>query len=284
MDAPRAIVVVENGRLRLRIAGRDLAGRGGGEYRFPVGAPLGAGRALGVADTLTYSLGGKVLLHDTVSESRTGIVRILDSTFNPAIVYGYLTDSRDGQIYRTVKIGTQTWMAQNLNYKVDSSWWYEASADNGAKYGRLYSWTAALKLPDSCSRDTCAGQVQPKHQGVCPTGWHVPSDAEWSTFESYVGGDSMAGTKLKSTSGWIYRGTPGNGTDEYGFHALPGGVRYSSGGFCCLGESGNFWVTREQYEDYAWYRYVDSCNDGLRSSHSILKKYGSGVRCLKDAP
>lgn len=283
MDAPRAIVVVENGRLRLRIAGRDLAGRGGGEYRSLVGAPLSAGRALGVADTLTYSLGGKVLLRDTVSVSQTGIVRILDSTFNPAIVYGYLTDSRDGQIYRAVRIGNQVWMAENLNYKkgngADSGWWYNGSPDSGAKYGRLYSWASLMNIADSCNIKACSSQVQSNHRGVCPSGWHVPSDVEWGSLKVAVDGGTIAGTKLKSTRGWS---NAGNGTDDHGFRALPGG-NVNGGSSDYAGNYGNWWSTTEFNTSRAWGRDEgDSYTDVGRNVS--YKTYGFSARCLEDHP
>jgi uncharacterized protein (TIGR02145 family) len=106
--------------------------------------------------------------------------------------------------YRTVTIGTQTWMAENLNYDVGRSTCHDNTPTNCTKYGRLYDWHTAME--------------------ACPAGWHLPSDAEWTILTDYVGGWSTAGIKLKSTSGWNdYEGKSGNGTDEFGFSALPGG-------------------------------------------------------------
>lgn len=89
-----------------------------------------------------------------------------------------LVDARDGQAYRTATIGSQTWIAQNLNYQADSSWWYNSSADSGAKYGRLYTWAAAMGLDDSCNAFDCSEQVAPIHRGACPSGWHVPTPGD----------------------------------------------------------------------------------------------------------
>jgi uncharacterized protein (TIGR02145 family) len=135
-----------------------------------------------------------------------------------------VTDCRDGQTYRTVTIGTQTWMAQNLNYAVDSSWCYDNNADSCAKYGRLYQWAAAMGV-DAGYNDKVFGDSV-NHEGACPKGWHVPRSSEWVTLENFVGGEDIAGTVLKSTSGWIgWDDENGNGTDNYGFSALPAGVR-----------------------------------------------------------
>ena len=111
-----------------------------------------------------------------------------------------LTDKRDGKTYKTVKIGTQEWMAENLAYKPSSGnyWAYDDDNSNVAKYGYLYDWETAKK--------------------VCPSGWHLPSDEEWTTLTDYLGGEDVAGTKMKSTSGWK---EDGNGTNESGFSALP---------------------------------------------------------------
>src|SRR5574344_459914 len=137
---------------------------------------------------------------------------------NPAISYGEFTDDRDGQVYKTVVIGTQTWMAENLNYAVDSSWCYENSADSCSKYGRLYQWIAAMGVSASYNGAIFGDSVN--HQGACPAGWHVPTSGEWDTLATAVGGSDTAGTKLKSTGGWY---SSGNGTDSYGFSALPAG-------------------------------------------------------------
>lgn len=196
--------------------------------------------------------------------------------WNGSISYGSL--SYGGQTYRTVVIGTQTWMAENLNYKVDGSWWYENNADSGAKYGRLYTWAAAAKLPDSCNRVECASLVQSRHQGVCPGGWHAPSDGEWTTLAAYLGGGAVAGGKLMSTSGWS---NGGNGSDAYGFRALPAGYRDYTGIFFDAGASAPFWSVSEVGADYAWLNRVYSGDDDFeRYGHD--KQDGYNVRCLKD--
>ena len=166
---------------------------------------------------------------------------------------GILTDSRDGQTYRTVKIGDQVWMAENLNFETDSSYCYNDSAKYCAKYGRLYEWSAAMD--------------------ACPSGWHLPDTAEWRTLLDAVGGDSIAGTMLKSTSGW---NSDGNGTDDFGFTVLPAGGR-SSKDF--VGEAAAFW-TSEWYGNYAAAirLLADAFAVRLISGRTYV---GHSVRCVK---
>lgn len=134
--------------------------------------------------------------------------------WNVNATYGELVDSRDGQKYKTVRIGNQVWMAQNLNYVTYGSFAYSNSSDSSAKYGRNYTWYSAMGAP------TYETTIPPGIRGVCPSGWHMPSDTEWTTLEQtartvYSGSPLKA---LQSTSGW---GT--NGTDNFGFRLLPAG-------------------------------------------------------------
>ena len=138
----------------------------------------------------------------------------------PAI--GTFKDNRDGKSYKKVAVGGQTWMAENLNFAADGSKCYENNAGNCEKYGRLYNWATALK--------------------ACPAGFHLPSDDEWTALENAVGGRSTAGTKLKSAEGW---NNNGNGTDDYGWSALPAGLGYSDGSFNSAGYLGYWWSATE---------------------------------------
>jgi len=138
-------------------------------------------------------------------------------------------DSRDGKSYKYVKIGEQVWMAENLNYNAKRSKCYNDSTANCAKYGRLYYWLTAMGI----NAYEEWGESDVKHQGICPNGWHIPNNDDWLKLRSYVesnsGCRSCAGKHLKSKSGWNYKyneymdETSGNGTDEFGFSALPGG-------------------------------------------------------------
>ena len=225
--------------------------------------------------------------------------------------YGTLTDDRDGQTYKTVKIGEQWWMAENLNYaytgvpfkyvlSTDSnlvyysdstSWCYDNDAANCAKYGRLYTWAAAMDSPgiipgnsaNGCGdgKDCNLGNV--KVRGVCPEGWHLPDTTEWNALRTAVGGWATAGKMLKSTEGWNdYDGTSGNGSDAYSFSALPAGGRYDDGLFYYGGNSALFWSSSMRYNsNRAYYMILDRSNDNAYLG-TCDKITGFSVRCLKD--
>ena len=210
------------------------------------------------------------------------------------IVYGSLTDERDGQVYKTVKIGKQWWMAQNLNFKYkdpDSNFVLGNHCVSDSlcdKYGRLYSWSAAVDSAGFYSSDAlgCGYYVMESNcgkkennsrvRGVCPEGWHLPTYNEYETLFRYVGGMSVAGKMLKSTSGWEEGKT---GIDEYGFSALPGGGATSS-----VGVGAQFWTSTEHYTTYngsARYVYFDGLYD--KADEYYIEKYkGNLVRCIKD--
>jgi len=179
-------------------------------------------------------------------------------------VSGTFTDQRDGKTYRTVKIGGQTWMAENLNFATDKSICYHNSYDNKErscqKYGRLYNWDDAMK--------------------ACPAGWRVPSDDDWDSLALAAGGQrvedgygsyywEVAGKKLKSTTGWKDREyddgnlVSGNGTDDFGFSALPGGGGYAEVIFYNAGSFGNWWSATEGNASFAWYREMEDSSDDV---------------------
>jgi uncharacterized protein (TIGR02145 family) len=172
-----------------------------------------------------------------------------------------LKDSRDNQTYGTVVIGSKTWMAKNLNYATKSdegdSWCYENSTANCYKYGRLYTWEAAMK--------------------ACPSGWRLPDTADWNKLVA-AGGHATAGKKLKSKSGW---NNNGNGTDDFGFSALPGGARYRDGKFYNVGGNGRWWTATARNSDDAYYRRMGDDDDYVGEDNDN-KSYGLSVRCIKD--
>jgi uncharacterized protein (TIGR02145 family) len=188
------------------------------------------------------------------------------------------TDSRDGQTYSAVQIGNQCWMAENLNYDQDShgnDWCYDNNSSNCDTYGRLYDWAALMQGASSSSSNPSGVQ------GVCPDGWHVPSDDEWTELENYVSNDGHSGsegTALKSTSGWYGNG---NGTDDYGFSGLPGGNRSNYGYFYDIGDYGYWWSATENGTDDAWYRSLGYFYEYFYRSNND-KGYGHSVRCLRD--
>jgi uncharacterized protein (TIGR02145 family)/uncharacterized repeat protein (TIGR02543 family) len=185
------------------------------------------------------------------------------------------TDTRDGNVYRRVVIGSQVWMGENLNYNASGSVCYNNGADSCAKYGRLYNWSTAMNGASSSSLSPSGVQ------GACPVGWHIPSDAELTTLIDFVGGASTAGTKLKSTSGWNdYMGKSGNGTDEYGFLALPGGRGYSGGSFSSAGNSGYWWSATEHEANGARFLVMDY-NEDVEWNINIKTGLFS-VRCVAD--
>jgi len=176
------------------------------------------------------------------------------------------TDKRDGQVYRTVRIGSQVWMAENLRYKTGNSKCYGNSPDSCAKYGRLFTWTDA--------------------KTACPSGFRLPSDSEWTKLENAVGGSDIAGKKLKSKTDWKWNSDEdksGNGTDEHGFSALPGGYGNSGGYFDDAGGYGGLWwsATEDNASD-AWSRYMYYFYEYVyRSSYDKANLFS--VRCVEDA-
>jgi len=188
----------------------------------------------------------------------------------------------DGNEYATIQIGTQVWMAENLRTSkycngdpipnaADNTQWSNlttgawAHYDNDSQYeelyGKLYNWYAAA--------DT---------RNICPCGWHVPTDAEWTVLSDYLGGEDVAGTKMKTTIGWNENG---NGTNESGFSGLPGGVRGFSGTFYDVGDFGYWWSSLENTTGDAWYRVLGYFADDL-ARDKIFMSNGFSVRCLRD--
>ncbi|MBO6076389.1 MAG: fibrobacter succinogenes major paralogous domain-containing protein [Fibrobacter sp.] len=217
-----------------------------------------------------------------------------------ACEYGTLTDERDGQTYKTVTIGSQTWMAENLNYQTANSYCYDNIVYNSTTYGRLYTWAAAMdsvgiwsKNGKGCGYGKTYGKTcSPTYpvRGVCPEGWHLPTIAEFETLFTAVGGYSTADEMLKSTSGW---NGSGNGTDSYAFSAKPAGYRDSSGSYYHWGYDAYFWSSAEKNGNYAYYMRLDYYDDyayymgmfyddGAAYLIGRNKDRGFSVRCLKD--
>jgi uncharacterized protein (TIGR02145 family) len=181
---------------------------------------------------------------------------------------------------QTVTIGTQVWTSKNLNVSTyrngdvipqvqDKNAWaklttgawcyYDNDASNGTKYGKLYNWYA-VNDP----------------RGLAPNGYHIPTDAEWTKLSDYLGKE--AGTKMKSTSGWVENG---NGSNSSGFSGLPGGDRDGNGTFGLIGEFGSWWNSTEYNTNNAWYRGLNYAN-GTVDRGSSSKEDGFSVRCLRD--
>jgi uncharacterized protein (TIGR02145 family) len=154
-------------------------------------------------------------------------------------------------------------MAENLTYDAPGSTFCENNHANGKKHGRLYNWKTAKK--------------------ACPHGWHLPRDAEWQELVDFAGGKKIAGKKLKAKRGWKskYLIISGNGTDDYGFSALPGGLGYSSGNFYGVGYDGYWWSASEGSSGNAYGRYMDYYNE-YAYYYDYFKSYLFSVRCLQD--
>jgi len=200
------------------------------------------------------------------------------------LTFGKFVDERDGKEYKTVKIGNQTWLAENLNYAgtngdigkcydfsnkdcSNEDFYYDNDFSNSENYGRLYSWKEAME--------------------VCPAGWHLPSCEEWDELAIYVGGVELvkdvvffetAGKKLKSKTGWMING---NGTDDYGFSALPGGLRFGSARFKYVGVFGYWWSATEINVERAMAMTMYYAFDVIAKND--VGKWGLlSVRCVAD--
>lgn len=273
------------GRLSVAFDGRDLAGRSRGENVAMIRASAAArSAAVAVPDTLVYSIGDRIFLRDTISDTiRTGMGRYFDTTWNPAIAYGYLKDARDGNVYRTVKVGTQIWMAQNLAFKRDTSWRYRDSLELERRYGRLYQWSAAMDTSGKFNTDVA--EIELPWRGVCPAGWHIPSDAEWSVLVNAVD-SARSGTLLKAQE-FALAGSATKPSDSLGFRVMPGGQAYwKEDGvyryvYTAFGTNTYFWSASEMTTIRSWGRsFGSSIDNSTRSLY--LKTNGHSVRCLKD--
>jgi len=191
----------------------------------------------------------------------------------------------DGNVYHSITIGTQVWMVENLktthfndgteiplvtdntawgNCTTSGYCWYKNDqASYGNIYGALYNWYTV------------------NTGNLCPTGWHVPTDAEWTTLTIYLGGETIAGGKLKET-GTIHWSSPNTGaTNETGFTALPGGFRDYDGGFKGIGDLGVWWSATDYYSVCAWGRCMGFSNSAVTRLNNDLK-LGFFVRCVRD--
>jgi uncharacterized protein (TIGR02145 family) len=187
----------------------------------------------------------------------------------------------DGNIYASVRIGEQVWMAENLratkysdgtaipNITNDSAWFslntggwchYNNEHNYDSPYGKIYNWYAV------------------ETELLCPIGWHVPTNVEWTVLTDYLGANGHSGTALKATSYW---NSNGNGTDDYGWNGLPGGNRFAIGDFLGLGSSGYWWSSSQYSANEGWYRHLNYF-DGLVYLSHHNKRDGFYVRCLKD--
>lgn len=204
-----------------------------------------------------------------------------------------MTDNRDGRTYKTVQIGLQTWMAENLDYWDDKteSYCFNDYMSSCTRDGRLYTWGAAMDSAGTWSKNGkgCGGNrtCSPTYpvRGICPSGWHLPDTTEFKTLLIMVGGGTKEGwdkegIMLKSTDGWYddFSEKGRNGMDSYSFSALPAGYRDQYGRY--WGHEAYFWSSTDYNGVYAYRMYLEQYADAIL--HIDIKKHGFSVRCLKD--
>lgn len=192
----------------------------------------------------------------TDTETKSDYISVLTTKF---------TDARDNQEYRLVEIGTQIWMAENLNYEVLGSncWYYNNNTSLADPYGRLYDWDNSL--------------------AVCPSGWHLPSLAEWDTLVNYLGGNMTAGSKLKEAGTSHWTAPNADATNASGFNAVGGGARDNANGFEHLGLIGYFWTAEEGVGGFGTAIYKKLYNNsGEVGQGDVYQSNAYSVRCVKD--
>lgn len=201
---------------------------------------------------------------------------------------GMLCDRRDGHLYRTVAIGSQVWMAQNLNYKAEGSSCYDNKAENCKLYGRLYTWTSAMALPASFASASAESQLRKVHQGVCPDGFHMPKSSDMKKLVAFITKhnryeNEKSGTLLKMNFSWKHSEDLPEGRDRFGFSAMASGFRNARGEYKEIGHDADFWVAEESnnpsHAPY-WNLYYD--NDEFLGDYSKQKTYSYSVRCLRN--
>lgn len=216
--------------------------------------------------------------------------------------YGSLVDSRDNHSYKTIKVGSQTWMAENLNFAPDSaeyvgidkpSWCYLDNADSCAKYGRLYTWASAIdsvgtfsKIAEGCGIGVACSTLNSTTvaRGLCPDNWHLPNVYEWMTLLESVatsvdgGAFYGAGMALKSNTGW---NVDGNGADTYGFSVLPAGLNSGKLNFENVGDYGYFWTATEiDVDNSVFIAFLG--NESNVYTSTMYKDRAFSIRCIKD--
>ena len=232
--------------------------------------------------TAGLSSGAKVLTRDGVSNSSSGGGS--EEGSGEFVCDDVYVDSRDGQQYPTVQIGTQCWMAYNMNYdngctsntfveSIDVGWCgcYNDDANNCDVYGKLYQWSAAM-----------AGSTTEGAQGICPEGWHIPTASEFVVLSTYLGGDSVSGGKLKQegVTNWL---SPNTGaTNESGFNGLPSGWRNYGGNWAALTYATGFWSSSFFGSSSLYLFLIYDSNSANSQNYYNSPASSMAIRCLKD--
>lgn len=258
---------------------------------------------------MKYLLFALTLFTTLIAQSQThvivhkkdGTVQYIPISEIDSVTHGNLPNTvtdASGNTYPTVTIGTQEWMAENLrttkyrdgsnipivtdNAQWANNWnngnplqqpmmcWYnnDQATYTTNKFGALYNWYAINPTTNG-------------NKNVCPTGWHVPTDAEWTTLTTFLGGESVAGGKMKSTGTQYWSSLNTGATNSSGWSGLPGGARLDDGPFVSIGNFGFWWSSTEYNTNFAWRRYLYYVNGDVYRSNTN-KTYGFSVRCVRD--
>jgi uncharacterized protein (TIGR02145 family) len=261
-------------------------------------ATLVAGTLANGEGTLMYTISGTPTTAGTANfaitfggKSCSITIAVENAIQNPTSGYGSNISDIDGNTYKTVYIGTQQWMAENLKVSkynnggvipqiIDNKVWssithgawsnYNDNLPNNIKYGygKLYNWYAVSPATNG-------------NTNICPTGWHVPTDAEWTVLTDYLGGEVVAGGKMKEAGTTSWKSPNTEATNISLFTGLPGGSRGTNGYYDGIDYFGNWWSSTEDNPNAAWARYLIFDN-GKTFSGFNSKKIGFSVRCLKD--
>jgi len=242
-------------------------------------------------DSILYDISNtNMILHQSGGNVVYQLIANVDSiTFTTATCSASFTDLRDGEVYSIVQIGDQCWMAENLRYDVPGVVGMSDTIYPGSPspiYGRLYDWPTAMD--DSASSASNPSGIR----GICPNGWHIPSDSEWNEMESALGVPAAdTGTvgyrgahaiAIKSLTGWnnSLSGADGNGTNQSGFNAFPAGRTYS-GFFEKIGDYAFFLSATEPTSILIWTREVNTGNTAV-GRYGYMKGDAHSCRCVKD--
>lgn len=225
------------------------------------------------------------LIQDSVGKEEGYYLRCImdppdiDEIYDSTSIY----DKRDDNRYKTVVVGENTWMAENLRYAAPGSYCYEDKDIRCRSYGRLYPWHVAMRLPEDYIDESRTGMIMEEHQGICPDGWHIPTNNEWIALGQKAlnmrrGG---IGSALKSKEGWARGGAPISAVS--GFNALPSGSRFAEGEYAELGTSAYFWAAQGGEGNGAVYWNIINSKDDFTPMEDF-DKFSFSLRCVKNKP